>query len=129
MPDSRSSVLAARLELSTTVAIAGEGLAYTVVNIGALPIMLGAAYQLDRFADNEWEHVEVPYAFRLWGQRLESGGTSELTARVPELVQPGRYRLRKRLDVDRDPHPGYESVAHQEIEPIEVTAEFEVTAA
>jgi hypothetical protein len=31
-------VLAAELELATTAAIAGEGLRYTVVNIGALPI-------------------------------------------------------------------------------------------
>jgi hypothetical protein len=31
------------------------------------------------------------------------------------------------LDVDRDPHPGYEWVAHQEIAPLVVMAEFEAT--
>jgi hypothetical protein len=126
---SRSSALAARLELAATAAIPGGGLGYTVVNIGALPISLGEAYELDRLADGESERVEIPYMFRSWGRRLESGDRFTLTARIPESVQPGRYRLRKRLDVDRDPHPGYEWVAHQETEPIEVTAEFEVTAA
>jgi hypothetical protein len=43
------------------------------------------------------------------------------------LARPAHYRLRKRLDVDRDPHPGYEWVARQEIHAIEATAEFEVT--
>ena len=69
-----------------------------------------------------------PYAFPAWGRRLESGGRFELTARVPERAHPGRYRLRKRLRVDRDPRPGYERVAAQEVEPIEVTVEFEVCA-
>jgi hypothetical protein len=101
--------------------------AYTVVNAGATPIMLGEAYELERISDDGWERVELPYVFRLWGRRLESGDRCELAARVPEVVQPGRYRLRKRLDVDRDPHPGYEWVAHQEIQPVEVTAEFAVT--
>jgi hypothetical protein len=92
-------VLAAELELATTAAIAGEGLRYTVINIGALPIMLGEAYELKRLTDDGWERVKVS----------------------------ARYPLRKRLAVDRDPHPGYEWVACQEIEPLEVTAEFEVT--
>jgi hypothetical protein len=65
--------------------------------------------------------------FRAWGRRLESGDRFELTSRIREFVHTGRYRLRKRLAVDRDPHPGYEWVARQEIEPLEVTAEFEVT--
>ncbi|HUA45700.1 MAG TPA: hypothetical protein VMA77_10760, partial [Solirubrobacteraceae bacterium] len=75
-----------------------------------------------------WERVPLPYGFRAWGRRLEPGDRFGLTARIPEFVLAGRYRLRKRLEVDRDPHPGYEWVARQEIEPIEVTAEFEVTA-
>jgi hypothetical protein len=118
----------ARLELGVVAVAPGGTVGYTVVNVGDLPIMLGEAYELDRLADDEWERVKVPYMFRSWGRRLESGARFELTARVPELVAPGRYRVRKRLDVDRDPHPGYEWVAHQEIKPIEVTAEFEVTA-
>jgi hypothetical protein len=120
-------VLAANLELASTAAIAGGGVGYTVVNAGALPIMLGEAYELECLTEDGWERFPIGYAFRLWGRRLESGDRFELTARVPEPVQPGRYRLRKRLDVDRDPHPGYEWVAHQEIEPIDLTAEFEVT--
>jgi hypothetical protein len=123
----RSSVLAAELELATTAVIADEGLRYTVVNIGVLPIILGEAYELERWTDGRWERVKVSTNFRLWGRRLESGDRFELTSRIPEFVHRGRYRLRKRLAVDRDPHPGYEWVARQEIEPLKVTAEFEVT--
>ena len=122
-----SLFLAARLELAASAVVPGRVLEYTVINTGALPIMLGEAYGFERPAGDGWERVPVPYAFRLWGRRLESGGRFELTARVPELAHPGRYRLRKRLQVDRDPHPGYEWVAAREIEPIEVTAEFDVT--
>ena len=119
-------MLAADLELATKAAVAGESLQYTVINIGALPLLLGEAYQLERLTNGGWERINVGANFRLWGRRLESGDRFELTARIPEFVHSGRYRLRKRLDVDRDPHPGYEWVAHQEIEPIELTAEFEV---
>ncbi|MFZ0088482.1 MAG: immunoglobulin-like domain-containing protein [Solirubrobacteraceae bacterium] len=101
---------------------------YTVINEGDVPIMLGAAYRLERFSEDGWERVKLPYAFRLWGRRLESGDRHELSARLPDRVQPGRYRLHKRLDADRDPHPGYEWVAGSEIQPIEVTAEFNVAA-
>jgi hypothetical protein len=58
-------VLAAELELATTAAIAGEGLRYTVSNIGALPIMLGEAYELERLTDDGWERVKVSANFRL----------------------------------------------------------------
>jgi hypothetical protein len=100
---------------------------YTVVNTGELPIALGAAYELDRLTDDAWEAIPIPYMFRAWGRRLESGERYELQARVPEFTEPGHCRLRKRLRVDRDPHPGYEWLA-REIEPIELTAEFEVIA-
>lgn len=113
---SSSSALAARLELAAAAAMPGERLGYAVVNTGELPIMLGEAYELERVSDDGWERFPVPYMFRMWGRRLEPGGRSELTARVPELAESGRYRL----------HPGYEWVAGQEIEPIEVVADFEV---
>jgi hypothetical protein len=119
-------VLAARVESAGTTAAPGGQIKYTVLNTGALPIMLGAHYELDRFIDNTWEPFPLPYAFRLWGRRLETGNRYELTARIPEHAPPGRYRLRKRLDVDRDPHPGYESLATKQIDPIELTTEFDV---
>ena len=122
-----ASSLVARLELGAVAAAPGGMLGYSVVNAGGLPIMLGEAYELERFSDGGWERVEFPLAFRFWGRRLESGDRYELVARVPDLALPGRYRLRKRLVVDRDPHPGYEWVAEQEIEPIEVIGEFDVT--
>jgi hypothetical protein len=115
------------LELGAVAAAPGGVVGYSVVNAGDLPIMLGEAYELERASGDGWERVELPFVFRLWGRRLESGDRCELAARVPDLAPPGRYRLRKRLAVDRDPHPGYEWVARQGIEPIEVIGEFDVT--
>ncbi len=125
---SHSSVLAARLELATTSVVRGEWLTYSVVNTGTLPIMLGEAYVFDRLVSDAWELVPGPRAAALWGRRLVSGRRSELTARVPDLAHPGHYLLRKGLQVDRDPYPGYEWVAAEKVEPIVVTAEFEVVA-
>jgi hypothetical protein len=75
--------------------------------------MLGEAYELERLTGDGWERAVGLRAFRLWGRRLKSGERYELTVRVPELAQPGRHRLRKRLNADRDPHPGYEWVVHR----------------
>jgi hypothetical protein len=121
-------VLAGRLEVPhPTVSVGGE-LAYAVVNDGDVPIMLGEDYEVERFGAAGWERIDLGYAFRLWGRRLAPGARFKLTARVPERLVPGRYRLCKRLIADRDPQPGYEWVAQQEIEPVDVTAEFEVVA-
>jgi hypothetical protein len=124
--DGSPYVLAARVEVGIPV-VSGGGVEYEVINTGELPIMLGEAYEFDRLGSTGWDRVPLPYAFRLSGRRLEAGDRYGLAARVPDSALPGRYRLRKRLDVDRDPHPGYEWVAHQEIDAIEVTAEFEIT--
>jgi hypothetical protein len=121
-----SSSLAARLEVGAAAAAPGGSVGYAVINAGDVPIILGDGFGLERLSDGRWERVELPYAFRLWGPRLESGDRYELSARVADFVQPGRYRLRKRLDADRDPHPEYEWVAGSEIQPIELTAEFNV---
>ena len=125
MSGPRPSALAAELELAAT-STTGDGLRYMVVNTGELPIMLGEAYVLERLTDDGWERVRIGTNLRLWGRRLELGDRFELTVRIPGFAPAGRYRLRKRLALDRDPHPGYEWVAHQEIEPLDVTAEFEV---
>ncbi|MDQ6807461.1 MAG: hypothetical protein M3065_21495, partial [Actinomycetota bacterium] len=122
-----SSVLAARLELDATAVARGGQLGYLVINTGELPILLGEAYSVERFMGKSWCEVPLPYMFRLWGRRLAPGARSELIAQIPNAVPPGRYRLCKRLSVDRDPHPGWESVAREDIQPIEVTTEFSVT--
>ena len=121
------SSLAARLELAAATAAPGGSLVYSVINTGSLPIMLGAAYTLERATRDGWERAPFPRAFPLWGLRLEAGARCELTARVWEQAQPGRYRLRVPLRVDRDPQPGRDRTAAQENDPIEVTADFDVT--
>ena len=69
-------MLAADLELATTAAIAGKVLGYTVVNIGALPIMLGEAHKLERFTDDGWERSKSLTCFRcgggVWNQGIAS---------------------------------------------------------
>lgn len=88
--------------------------------------MLGEAYELDRFIDNWWQPLAIPWMFRLWGRRLGPGSRHDLEARLPDDAVPGRWRLRKRLSADTDPHPGNEWVARSAIEPLEVAAEFEI---
>ena len=117
---------AARLELAATTAVAGGRLGYTITNTGTAPLMLGATYGLERLRGSGWEEVVIPRGFRAWGLRLESRAHRELVARIPEEAQPGRHRLRVRLPVDQDPHPGYEWVAEREIRPVELSAEFDV---
>jgi len=109
-------------------AVSGGSLGYAPINPGSLPIMLGAAFVFERATGDGCERLAVPRAFPLWGRRLEAGARSELTARVWSPHTPGRYRLRVPLGVDRDLHPGYEWVAAREIEPVEVTAEFDAAA-
>jgi hypothetical protein len=117
---------AARLELAATTAVAGGRLGYRITNTGTAPLMLGAAYGLERLTGSGWEEVASPYGFQAWGLRLESQAHRDLVARIPDQAQPGRYRLRVRLPADQDPHPGYEWVAEQAIRPVELSAEFDV---
>lgn len=116
----------ARLDLGATSAVAGDRLEYSVLNTGSLPIVVGEAFGLDRLEDDEWVAVEVPYKFRLWGRRLNSGESFALTARIPDGTRIGRYRLNKRLVVDRDPQPGYEAIAQLDIPPTVARGEFDV---
>lgn len=108
------------------MAVPGGRLGYVIINTGTVPVILGAAYGLERRVASGWEDVAIPYAFPAWGLRLPPRSGRELVARIPERAQPGRHRLRVRLSADRDPHPGYEWVAQQEIQPVEVSAEFDV---
>jgi hypothetical protein len=122
--------LAARLEVvGAAAAVPGGGLRYAVVNTGEVPILLGTAYGLERLGEAGWKEVALPYWFPACGLRLELRSRLELTARIPDDAQPGRHRLRKPLQADRDPHPGYEWVATSAIRPIELTLEFDVGSA
>lgn len=124
--DAPVPTLTARLELQRRVAAPGGELEYTVINTGDLPIMLGAAYSLDRQAEDGWQPIEVGVGFRSWGRRLLPGDRYQGTAALREDLPAGRYRLRKKLRADADPHPGYEWVAQAGIAPVEPAAEFVV---
>jgi hypothetical protein len=117
---------AARLELVAITAVAGGRLGCTGTNTGTAPLVLGADYGVERLTGSGSEEVALPYGFRAWGLRLESLAHRELVGRIPEQAQPGRHRLRVRLTADRDPHPGYEWVAEQQLRGVEVSAEFDV---
>jgi hypothetical protein len=117
-----ASALVARLELLGPAVVPGGRLSYAVINTDVVPIMLGEAYGFERVSDHGWECVPLAYVFRTAAGALGSGSPYDLIARVPDHAQPGRYRLRKHLRADRDPHPGYEWVATEEIQAIELTA-------
>lgn len=99
---------------------------YAVINAGVLPIMLGEDYKLQQRVSDRWELLALPYGFRAIGYRLEPGGRRELSVRIPESLQPGRYRVCKRLIADRVRDPGREQRVVNDVEPIELTASFDV---
>jgi hypothetical protein len=126
MPDARSAAVAGRLELAQPGFMAGDELEYIVVNTGELPIMLGAAYVLERFEQHGWRVANPDAAFPAWGARLAPGRRTRLTTHLPASLPAGSYRLRKRLLADRDPHPGCEWVSLGDVAPCEAIAEFTV---
>jgi hypothetical protein len=91
--------------------------------------MLGEHYSLERLTDRGWERLPSVLMFRAIGYYLSEGAVRDLTFRVPEDAQPGRHRLCKSLRADSDPVPGSDWLRGYDIEPIEVTAEFEVIPA
>jgi hypothetical protein len=129
MSDARGRTVAGQLELARSSFAAGDELTYTVANTGDLPIMLGAAYALERFDNGRWTVTNPNAGFRAWGRRLGPGQQTQLSTRLPPALPAGRYRLRKRLSVDRDPYPGLEWLAQSNIEPYEAIVEFTVNAA
>lgn len=129
MSDAPSLSVAARLELLRSVLRAGDELEYTVVNTGDLPIMLGAAYVLERLENGRWIVANPNALCRAWGRRLPPGEQHQLTTRLAASLPAGSYRLRKRLSVDRDPHRGYEWLAQRNVEPCEATARFAIEVA
>ena len=120
--------LAAHLELAETKALPGARIRYSVVNDGPVPIMLGEHYSLEHLSDRGWEGLPT-LMFHLVGYYLPEGARHELDLRIPEDAHPGRYRIRKRLDADRDPRPGSEWLRGHKIEPIELTGAFDVVRA
>lgn len=103
MPDARSAAVGGRLELAQFSFTAGDELEYIVVNRGELPIMLEAAYGLERFEQHRWRVANPDAAFPAWGARLAPGQRARLTTCLPVSLPAGSYRLRKRLLADRDP--------------------------
>lgn len=124
MANPKHPMLAARLRVLSQTVSWGDELRYLVINDGDVPIMLGAGYGFDRWMSGEWEPVPMRLLVPLWGRRIGPGAQSQDSFPVREDLLPGRYRLRKRLDPDRDPVRGYEWVAKADITPIEPTAEF-----
>ena len=123
MDDARAMLLDARLELETLTAVPGGELGYTLHNTGGLPILFGESFGFERLVEDRWEQVALPYGFRAWGRRLEPGDRLRLSARVPEHVVPGHYRLRKCVKADWEQD---QAATVRELAPVEVTVEFDV---
>lgn len=117
---------AVRLELGTEVAKPGEILQYVLVNTGVRRVRYGAKVALERRSSAGWEPVNISQGFRAWASHLSPGERSDLKVRGADLVvrlpaelPPGRYRLRKRLEV-------LVGNAPDETEPVETVVEFTV---
>jgi hypothetical protein len=117
--------LAAHLEFTTTNAVAGARVPYSVVNDGPVPIMLGTPYSLERLTDRGWEPLP-PIMFRTIGWHLGKRAARQLELHVPQDAPPGRYRFRKSLRADTDPRPESEWFRGHHIDPLELAAEFDV---
>ena len=89
MADASPKGTGSHIELSSPAPHATDPLDYTVVNAGDVPILLGAAFAVERRRDAGWERIEDARMFRAWGRRLAPSGRCTLTARLPADSAPG----------------------------------------
>jgi hypothetical protein len=75
-------------------------LRYIIANEGAVPLLFGAGYGFDADTAEGWRPLHLWQAFAAWGAQISPGtSTSELSARVPQDLGFGRYRLTTSLSV------------------------------
>jgi hypothetical protein len=85
--------LGAVIELGTATARPGEPLGYRIVNTGAVPLICGLPYRLERETSSGWILMNPGMAFRLMGFGVAPGLSHGLRAAIPADAPPGRYRI------------------------------------
>ena len=80
----------------------GGELRYVIANEGDVPLLFGAGYGFEEDTAEGWQPLHVRQAFAAWGAQIAPGtSTGEMSARVPQDLSSGRYRLRTSLTVLR----------------------------
>lgn len=78
----------------------GGELRYVIANEGGVPLLFGAGYGFDEDTAEGWQPLHVRQTFAAWGAQIAPGtSTGEMSARVPQDLSSGRYRLRTSLTV------------------------------
>jgi hypothetical protein len=85
--------LAADLALGSDRVGPGEELPYAVVNTGAVGLICGHSYLLERWNEQNWVAVNPDMAFILIGYGVDPGGRKALTAQIPSDAVAGLYRI------------------------------------
>jgi Big-like domain-containing protein len=90
----------ARLDVRSEVAMPGGELRYVIANEGGVPLLFGAGYGFEEDTTKGWQPLHVQQAFAAWGAQIAPGtSTGEMSARVPQDLSSGRYRLSTSLTV------------------------------
>jgi hypothetical protein len=86
------------LELDRRTAAPGETLELTVVNRTRTRLEYGVAYRLERRTADGWRWVNRDSAFILILKMAEPGAREREQIRLPQDLEPGRYRIVKTFD-------------------------------
>jgi len=81
----------------------GEPLGYRIVNTGAVRLICGLPYRLERETRSGWILMNPDMAFRLMGFGVAPGLSHELRATIPTDAPPGRYRISASVTSDHAP--------------------------
>ncbi|HTU30479.1 MAG TPA: hypothetical protein VMF07_13935 [Solirubrobacteraceae bacterium] len=101
------SALQATLELATGVIGSGDGLSYSVVNVGSAPLLFDSSCQIEWATDSGWIPLPVTVEPAAAVTILEPAGRSEPQDCVhAEHLLSGHYRLTKQVVDATEPRPG-----------------------
>jgi len=86
-----------RLVLSSASMRPGEELVWRLENFGSTSVVYGLDYRIDRHDGNGWVEDPIsPTGFPWVGFMMGAGAASRCQSlRLPDTMQPGRYRLVK----------------------------------
>jgi hypothetical protein len=111
---SAESRLSATIEVLVRTVRAGDQLPYRINNTGAVDLICGMGYSMERATGEGWVLVNPDMAFQTIGLGILPGEHRDLIARVPGGAAAGSYRLST-------------SVTSNHVEgPLRLSADFEV---
>lgn len=101
------SALQATLELASGVIASGDGLSYSVLNVGSAPLLFDSSCRIEWATDSGWIALPVTSEPAPAVTILEPRDRSEpQQCALAEHLLSGRYRLTKRVVDTAEPRPG-----------------------